>query len=200
LRRHGSIRAVMTATALASLLSACAIEPEQLAEIRQDLQKHADSLPPEVLSRPLTVDDAIALAIANNLDSRVKTMEEVLAQGKADLSIFAMLPEMAAKANLSKRGPRKATTSKTLSDGSIAGWSTGEETVSRTGDLTATSAQGPAGRPSPSSAGSAASPCWSASLPRLLTPNRRRISRRASSTPRPSARRRSRTTAGVSPF
>ncbi|MBF0324458.1 hypothetical protein A6A05_01100 [Magnetospirillum moscoviense] len=138
LKRSGAFGSVMIAAALASTLSACALEPEQLAEIRQDLQKHADTLPQEVLSRPLTVDDAIALAVTHNLDSRVRLLEEVLAQGKADLSIFAMLPTMAAKANLSRRGPRKATTSKDLTDGTTGNYSTSEDVISRTRDLTAT--------------------------------------------------------------
>ena len=125
-------------TALATTLSACALEPEQLAEIRVDLQRHADSMPQELFSRPLTVDDAIAIAVTHNLDSRVKTLEELVAQGKADLSIFAMLPEMAAKAGLSRRGPRKATTSKDLVDGTTGNYSTSDDVISRTGDLTAT--------------------------------------------------------------
>jgi outer membrane protein, multidrug efflux system len=119
-------------------LSACALEPEALGEIRADLKRHAETLPQETLSQPLTVDDAIALAVAHNLDSRVKLLEEVLAQGKADLSIFALLPEMAAKGGLSRRGPRKATTSKDLSAGTTGNYSTSDDVISRTGDLTAT--------------------------------------------------------------
>lgn len=123
---------------LAFGLSACALEPEQLGGIRQDLQRHADTLPQDVLSRPLTVDDAIALAIAHNLDARVKLLEEVLAQGKADLSMFAMLPQMAAKAGMSRRGPEKATRSKDLSTGTTGEFSTSDERATRTYDLTAT--------------------------------------------------------------
>lgn len=121
----------------AALLSACSIMPEDLAEIRADINRHAESLPQEVLKRPLAVEDAVALAVAHNLDARVKVLEEVLAAGKADLSLFSMLPELAAKGNWSKRGPRKATTSKDLSTGTVADYSTGEDSISRTGDLTA---------------------------------------------------------------
>ncbi|EME70689.1 Outer membrane protein [Paramagnetospirillum caucaseum] len=121
----------------AAMLSACSVMPEDLAEIRQDISSHAESLPQEVLKRPLSVEDAVALAVAHNLDARVKSLEEALAAGKADLSLFAMLPELAAKGNWSKRGPRKATTSKDLSTGTVANYSTGEDRISRTGDLTA---------------------------------------------------------------
>ena len=90
------------------------------------------------MSRPLTVDDAIALAIRYNLDSRVKALEEVVAVGKADLSIFAMLPQMAANGALMRRNPRSITTSKDLSTGAIStAPSTSEDSFRRTGDLTA---------------------------------------------------------------
>lgn len=138
MERIAPFRSAFVAVALGLAVSACAIEPEQLGEIRQDLKLHADSLPREVFARPLTVDDAIALAIAHNLDSRVKLLEELLAQGKADISTFAMLPEIAAKAGMSRRGPRKATTSKDLSTGATStSYSTSDDPVSRTGDLTA---------------------------------------------------------------
>ncbi|WP_236686393.1 TolC family protein [Paramagnetospirillum magnetotacticum] len=121
----------------AALLSACSVMPEDLAEIRADINRHAESLPQDVLKRPLSVEDAMKLAVAHNLDARVKELEEVLAAGKADLSLFAMLPELAAKGNWSKRNPKKATTSKDLSTGTVANYSTGEDSISRTGDLTA---------------------------------------------------------------
>ena len=112
--------------------------PEDLAEIRQDITRHAEALPQEVLKRPLTVEDAMALAVAHNLDARVKVLEEVLAAGKADLSLFAMLPELAAKGNWSKRNPKKLTTSKDVGTSAISNdYSTAEDRVSRTCDLTA---------------------------------------------------------------
>nr|WP_249208776.1 TolC family protein [Magnetospirillum sulfuroxidans] len=136
--RRSSLGSVMVAAAVMSSLTACALEPEKLGEIRQELDRHAESLPQDILAQPLGVDDAIALAVSHNLDSRVKLLEEVLAQGKADLSIFAMLPQMAAKGGLSRRGPGKATTSKDLSTGTSGNYSTSDEATSRTSDLTAT--------------------------------------------------------------
>ncbi|RAU20642.1 hypothetical protein CU669_17400 [Paramagnetospirillum kuznetsovii] len=121
----------------AATLAACSITPPDLGEIRQELSRHAETLPQEILQRPLTVEDAIALAVAHNLDNRVKVLEEVLAAGKADLSLFALLPELAAKGGWSKRNPKKLTTSRDTSTGATADYSVGEDAISRTGDLTA---------------------------------------------------------------
>ena len=122
---------------LAALLVGCS-GPADLADIHDDLARHAETLPSVVLSRPLTVDDAIGLAMRYNLDSRVKSLEEVVAAGKADLSLFAMLPQMAANGSLQRRNPKDITTSKDLSTGVISTSSSqSEDAFRRTGDLTA---------------------------------------------------------------
>ncbi len=119
------------------LLAGCS-SPADLADIRDDLARHSESLPPEVLSKPLAVEDAIALAMRYNLDSRVKALEEVIAAGKADLSMFALLPQMAASGGILKRNPRNITTSRDLATGAIsASPSQSEDPFRRTGDLTA---------------------------------------------------------------
>ncbi|WP_245651261.1 TolC family protein [Paramagnetospirillum marisnigri] len=130
-------RLALTTTALATL-SGCSVTPPDLGEIRQELNRHAEAMPQERLQKPLTVDDAIALAVANNLDARVKEMEEVLAAGKADLSQFAMLPELALKGGWTKRNTKKLTASRDTNTGSMGNFSVGEDQISRTGDLTAT--------------------------------------------------------------
>lgn len=121
---------------VALLLAGCSA-PADLAPVETDLAKHAGTLPAEVLSRPLSVEDAIALAMAYNLDARVKVLEEVLAAGKADLSLFALLPELAAKGGWTKRNPKKLTTSRDIGTGAMGNFSVGEDSISRTGDLTA---------------------------------------------------------------
>ncbi|MDO8607299.1 MAG: TolC family protein [Phaeospirillum sp.] len=128
--------AIISAAAVATL-SACSLTPADLGEIRQELNNLAETLPQDKLQQPLTVDDAIALAVSHNLDARVKVLEEVLAAGKADLSLFALLPELAAKGGWTKRNPKKTTTSRDLSTGAMGNYSVGEDAVSRTGDLTA---------------------------------------------------------------
>jgi outer membrane protein TolC len=122
---------------LAAFLAGCS-GPADLADIRDDLAGQQESIPPEVLARPLSVDDAVALAIRFNLDSRVKALEAVIAAGKADLSMFALLPQMAANGGMVRRNPRNITTSQDLNTGEIsASPSQSEDQFRRTGDLTA---------------------------------------------------------------
>ena len=71
-------RSKLLAGVLAALLAGCS-GPADLADIHDDLAHHTQTLPSEVLSRPLTVDDAIALAMRYNLDSRVKALEASVA-------------------------------------------------------------------------------------------------------------------------
>jgi outer membrane protein, multidrug efflux system len=125
------------AVSAAALLSGCSIMPADLADLREEIDRQAATLPKEVLARPLSVEDAVNMALAHNLDARVKSLDEALAAGRADLSLFSLLPEMAAKGNLSRRNPQKTTTSKDLSTGEVAAYSVGEDKISRTGDLTA---------------------------------------------------------------
>ena len=122
---------------MAALLAGCS-GPADLADVHDELAVHGQSLPADILSRPLTVEDAVALAVHYNLDSRVKTLEAVLAAGKADLSIFALLPQMAASGGVTRRNPGNITTSQDLVTGAISSNpSQGEDAFRRTGDLTA---------------------------------------------------------------
>ncbi len=130
-----TIRSIVCSVAVL-LLAGCG-SPADLLPVQNELSRHSETLPSEILSRPLSVEDAIGLAVAYNLDARVKVLEEVLAAGKADLSIFAMLPDLAAKGGWSKRNTKKLTTSRDLGTGSIGNFSVGEDAIGRTGDLTA---------------------------------------------------------------
>ena len=124
------------AVSMTALMAGCS-SPADLADIHDDLSSHTLTLPSDVMSRPLSVDDAIGLAMRYNLDSRVKSMEEVIAAGKADLSIFAMLPQMAASGALLNRTPKSLSTSKDISTGVIStAPSSSEDATRRTGDLT----------------------------------------------------------------
>lgn len=118
-------------------LSGCAA-PDDLAPIGKELSRHSDSIPPQVLSRPLSVADAQALAIRYNLDARVKALEEAVAIGKADMSMFALLPQLAVNGGLVRRNIQSVTTSQDLATGVIGtAPSTSEDQFRRTGDLTA---------------------------------------------------------------
>jgi outer membrane protein TolC len=120
----------------AGLLAGCA-SPPPLAPALDEIARHQHTLPSDALAMPLTVDDAVSLAIRYNLDARVKAMEEALAVGKADLSLFAMLPQIAANGAISRRNPRNITKSKDLTTGAVSqSASTSEDAFRRTGDLT----------------------------------------------------------------
>jgi len=130
-------RAEAFVVVLAMVLAGCSSPPD-LADIHDDLSQHSETLPSEVLSKPLTVEDAVAMAVRFNLDSRVKALEEVIAVGKADLSMFALLPQMAASGGMSRRNPRSLSTSRDLSTGVVStAPSSSEDQFRRTGDLTA---------------------------------------------------------------
>lgn len=90
-----------------AVLSACAIKPEPLGTADQKLQLSIDReiarKDVEVLSEPLTLDQAIARAIKYNLDHRVRMMEQAVAIGQLDLSRFDMWPQIMASAGYSTR-------------------------------------------------------------------------------------------------
>lgn len=90
-----------------AVLSACAIKPEPLGTAEQKLQLSIDReiarKDVEVLSEPLTLDQAIARAIKYNLDHRVRMMEQAVAIGQLDLSRFDMWPQIMASAGYSTR-------------------------------------------------------------------------------------------------
>jgi len=90
-----------------AVLSACAIKPEPLGVAEQKLQLSIDRemarKDVEVLSQPLTLDQAIARAIKYNLDHRVRMMEQAVAIGQLDLSRFDMWPQAMASAGYTTR-------------------------------------------------------------------------------------------------
>jgi outer membrane protein TolC len=90
-----------------AVLSACAIKPVPLGTAEQKLQLSIDReiarKDVEVLSEPLTLDQAIARAIKYNLDHRVRMMEQAVAIGQLDLSRFDMWPQIMASAGYSTR-------------------------------------------------------------------------------------------------
>jgi outer membrane protein, multidrug efflux system len=127
----------LAAPMFAAVLAACSA-PADLANIHDDLARHRQSLPADEVGRPLTEDDAVALALRYNLDSRVKALETTLAAGKADLSMFTLLPQMAATGGVTRRNSQNLTTSKDMNTGvTSTDSSLGEDSFRRTGDLTA---------------------------------------------------------------
>ena len=71
----------------------------------------------EPLNGPLTLHDALARAVKYNLESRLKVMEEALAQRQVDLATFDMLPRMALSAGYAGRNNVSASSSESIETG-----------------------------------------------------------------------------------
>jgi outer membrane protein TolC len=122
-------------TGLVLGLAACAT-PAPLDNLSDELARHQQALPPDLAGRPLTVDDAVRLAVAHNLDLRVKVMEAELATGKAELSRFAMLPQMSLSSAATVRSRVRETTSRDATTGTDGtNYSTSEDKRNVTADL-----------------------------------------------------------------
>lgn len=116
-------------------LAAC-VTPEPLADLPSALARHRQDLPTDLATRRLTVDDAVRLAVAYNLDLRVKAMETELASGKAELSRFAMLPQMSIGSATTFRSRVRETTSRDTTNNTDGNsYSTSEDSRTVTADL-----------------------------------------------------------------
>ena len=110
-----------SALVLVALLSGCAVAPqaitpnERSAQILQD--KNAMFSGQEVVSAPITMEDAIARALKYNLDNRLKMMEEALAVKQLDMANFNLLPKLTANAGYSDRNNDYGSSSMDLATG-----------------------------------------------------------------------------------
>ena len=108
-RNPGSGRAARTVlgAAAALALAGCAINPKPLTLqenstlAQQDLASVLGKLEP--LQGPLTLPDATARAIRNNLEVRVRQMETMVQSSQLDLSRYDMLPRLALSAGYNWR-------------------------------------------------------------------------------------------------
>lgn len=101
--RHGLFLALPLA-----LLSGCAnLNPEALtnAEVANAVQADKQALAKDVepLAGPLTLEGAIARAIRNNAERRVRAMEEAVALGTVEVGNYDMLPKLVASAGYRDR-------------------------------------------------------------------------------------------------
>ena len=105
----GAVRAGRTAVWLAAalLLAGCAVAPKPLtvqensAQAQEDLASIIGRLEP--LAGPMTLPQATARAIRNNLEARVRQMEAMSQLRQLDLSRFDMLPRLALSAGYTSR-------------------------------------------------------------------------------------------------
>jgi len=105
----------------ATLLSGCAVMPEpitydeQLASVNADKQVLFGQK--ELVEKPISLYQAMARALKNNLDHRVKIMEKAVADGQSDISLFNLLPDLVASAGYRGRDNFSASNSRSTDDG-----------------------------------------------------------------------------------
>ncbi len=109
---------VLPISALMLVLAGCAVEPVTVS--KQDvaamvsLDRQVIDANQEPLDGPVTLDEAVARAVAYNLDHRTRMMEEALAMGQANLARYDMLPVLAANAGFVSRDNFSASSSRSL--------------------------------------------------------------------------------------
>jgi len=97
-------------------LSGCAVVPKPLEIdekthfIREDQQALFKGQVP--ITSPLKLEEAMARAVAYNLDHRTRMIEEAMAWGQFELARFDMLPVLAAKAGYTSRNKEEASFSR----------------------------------------------------------------------------------------
>ena len=111
----------ISALVLIAVISGCAVRPhaitsdERSAQILDDKNAMFDGQ--EVVSAPITLEDAIARALKYNLDNRLKLMEEALSAKQLDMANFNLLPKLTANAGYSSRDNEAGSSSMDLISG-----------------------------------------------------------------------------------
>lgn len=114
------IRQTLLSASIAALLSGCSIAPIAMSEKDISDTARADAallaqLQAEI-EGPIGLDEAIARALKNNRDKKLKALESALAQGQIDLVQHEMLPSLTASAGYTDRNNYAATASVTFTD------------------------------------------------------------------------------------
>ncbi len=111
----------MSGGILAFALAGCALSPEPLTDAQRAaeaaIDRHDMFANQDPLTRPLTLKEAFRRALAYNLDSRVKVMEEALAQNDLDLSRYDLLPKAYFSAANTDRNNVDASSSQSVTTG-----------------------------------------------------------------------------------
>lgn len=103
------------------LLGGCAVSSDPFSQqqskqrVSADLSAMFKEQAP--VSKPITLHEAMARALAYNLESRLKIREEVLAQQQIDLASFDMLPRVAMDAGYVSRNNTSASSSQSVDSG-----------------------------------------------------------------------------------
>lgn len=112
---------ILACVALSALLAGCAVktvpltDAEVTEQIADDMKRIYQDQPP--LKGPITLDEAISRTLANNMDYRLKMMEEALALRQLDVVSYEMLPRLAANAGYTERDKYNASSSTSIISG-----------------------------------------------------------------------------------
>lgn len=112
---------ILACLALGTLLAGCAVrtvpltDAEVAEQIGDDMKRIYQDQPP--LKGPITLDEAISRTLANNMDYRLKMMEEALALRQLDVVSYEMLPRLAANAGYAERDKFNASSSTSIISG-----------------------------------------------------------------------------------
>ncbi|GAA0693091.1 hypothetical protein GCM10009104_20430 [Marinobacterium maritimum] len=110
----------LLATAIAAIISGCSVTPEAIthqsieATAQADIQLLSQE---QAVESAISLEEAIARAVLNNRDKKLKALEAALAQGQIELVQHEMLPDLTASAGYSKRSEYAASASVSFTDG-----------------------------------------------------------------------------------
>lgn len=116
----------LTACASLALALGCTVTPEPLSDweravrVDRDVQEMFGAQRTQVVSKPISLYDAMARALKYNLDARLKLMDAALAEKQYDLSSLDMLPQVAAGAGYAGRNKYEAVVSKSMETGVVS--------------------------------------------------------------------------------
>lgn len=111
----------LLASSMLLAISGCTVTPQAVSPDRINDRVHADmalfSQEESRIQGAIGLEDAIARAVRNNRDKKLKALESALEQGQIDLVRHEMLPSLAASAGYSARSNYAASASVGFEDG-----------------------------------------------------------------------------------
>ena len=104
-----------------TVITGCSVQPIRFAtdELRETVRSDMDRLTrhQDEISGAISLDEAIARAVRNNRDRKLKVLEAALAQQQTDLARYDMLPSLTAADGYSERDNYAASASVRFADG-----------------------------------------------------------------------------------
>ncbi len=113
---------LMSTISACLVISGCSVNPELVTQddVANTVSADTQTLINEqaVINGPVSLDDAIAIALQNNRERKLRAMESALALGQVSIAKWSMLPELTASAGYSHRSNYAASASVSFEDGS----------------------------------------------------------------------------------